>query len=90
MLIAKEGELVTCENGHPICTVAEDIHTETVVDRSQFRDWTWDYSPEYATPIPPCPQCGKLFIRTNLWFGNDLHVGNEWRGPTENRSPVPT
>ena len=78
-IIAKAGEQVTCENGHPICTVAEPIVSHSIVRPGQFKDWTWDYDPKSHEQVAPCQICGKQFMGT-VGGVSMLHVGDQWRG----------
>lgn len=61
-VFAKAGEVVTCENGHPICTVARDIHTKDTMTAGQFKDWKIDIDTRPGAAIPFCPTCGAPFI----------------------------
>ena len=82
MVYARKGEHVTCENGHHICTVANDLPAGTIQDPSALAHW------RQAAPVPgtmahdaPCVICGAL------WFGGPngtdgwmLHFADGWRG----------
>lgn len=74
-LWAREGERVTCENGHRIATVARDIHGgEFGRDPSRFVDWCFGIEPEIGSTPPPC-QCGAPW-----WIGgNSMHFEDGYR-----------
>ena len=74
MIFAKKGELVTCDKGHPICRVAEDIDRGGRITTKLFDEWTIT-PPKPFEKIEPC-WCGSEYIRTD---GRQLHVGGEWR-----------
>lgn len=91
MLVAEEGEKVSCENGHYICTVAERIETGRATV-SQFKDWAPDIVIVQGERIPDCPTCGAPFIRrrpliaglpatapVNRARGEQLHIEGRWR-----------
>jgi hypothetical protein len=62
MPYAAKGSVVACPDGHPVCTVAQDILTGDPVKSSQFSDWRSGSPPKSGDPIfPPfkCPTCGK-------------------------------
>jgi hypothetical protein len=81
-LIARKGEIVTCENGHEICDVAEDIEASSIVRRNQFTAWR---QPEHAAgdgpaAIGPCTVCGARWVGVPEGkTGSYLHIGDQWR-----------
>ena len=81
-LIAKAGEIVTCESGHEICDVAEDIYGHGRIASKQFANFRWDYAPKSGETVPNCPQCGARFIlaRAPHLGGGVVHIDDEWRG----------
>ena len=86
-LIAKSGEVVTCENGHRLYMITETIDLKTENWTSRFiaiRSWhpgLKSHNEVNADHIN-CPYCGKLWANkpdqsdSNSW---ELHVGTEWR-----------
>ena len=75
-LYIHEGELITCENGHPICRAARDIRAgdsmHTVVQ--DFYDWR-QAMPQLGTPLPiSCEVCGEMWIN----YYSDLHTSLGW------------
>ncbi len=82
-IFAKAGELVTCENGHEICEVATDLHTQAKITASQFRNWRFPIDTTPGNTVPNCPQCGAKFMGhpepDKFPEGGKLHVGDEWR-----------
>lgn len=67
-LYAHAGERITCEAGHVVVTVAQDIAVGALYDPGQFRDWIQP-APKMGMPasLCPCLVCGAP------WFG--LHAG---------------
>lgn len=77
-LYARTGEVVTCERGHPIASVARDIHRGDAVRVNQF-DWIIADPPTPATPLSrSLCECGGRYIRCTA-RGVDLHVAGAWR-----------
>ena len=75
-LYAQNGEQITCENGHEICSAAKDIHLGTTVSVESFQDWKIE-APKVGDAIDGrCPICGAYWMNKTGW---ELHVGNEWR-----------
>lgn len=77
-MIAKAGETVTCESGHPICDAAEDIFQDTVASVRQFTNWRIA-PPQDGTTIESCPECGARYIRVGPDLGLQLHIAGGWR-----------
>lgn len=78
-LLAKAGEQVTCENKHPIATVAQDIKQGDIVSPKQFRDWQWPYQPKSGEPVACCPVCDGQFIKVGH-RGSVICIDGNWRG----------
>lgn len=79
-LIARAGEVVTCENGHEICDVARDIFLHDHVSPSQFTNWRNQPAPQPGENIRPCHECGADYISAPGRFGgHKLRVAGEWR-----------
>ena len=70
-----KGEIITCENGHEICLVLEDI---TIGDRnwtSKLGAFLIVTQPKIGDPLPVCPVCGAFWVK----IPNTLHVrGRGW------------
>ncbi|WP_262270023.1 hypothetical protein [Microvirga yunnanensis] len=63
-MIAYKGETVTCENGHVICDVADDINRYSGAKAELFTDWHMDLTSDDGQPMPcRCVVCGAEFIR---------------------------
>lgn len=78
---ASPGEIVTCEDGHPICEVAEPLMKNMKLSVLSFRDWKIDKPKPGDRLNSTCPQCGERWIKdgeTGPWA---LHVNGEWRTP---------
>jgi len=56
---AKEGDEVTCINGHRICTIAKDINEGQSHQPEFFHDWT-------QSSTCPCKTCGAKFFEP-IW-----------------------
>lgn len=83
LVIARQGDEVTCTNGHHIADVAKDIMHATAVEPEQFKNWNAAMAaPKYADPInTDCPECGAPWMRGNQWGGWELHLSDgRWHG----------
>lgn len=69
---AKAGEIVTCENGHPICTIGRDIVIGEPWDPTALVDWQQP-EPTIGT-FPKCAICGEDF-----YLSGALHFEDGWR-----------
>ena len=76
-IIARAGEKVTCENGHEICTFAEDFNRDSVFGVRLFTDWKIE-RPEPSSPIENCPTCGAQYVRFTD-RGPQINIAGEWR-----------
>ena len=73
---AKEGEVVTCENGHSICEFVETVYVGDMQNPEQLGFW---HQPEPETgqlPIPRCSRCNGRF-----YYGGLFHMKDGWRDP---------
>lgn len=74
---AKKSELITCENGHPICLVARDVTTTDVFMPTHLIAWQQP-EPKHGDTEVHCSRCGGLF-----WHANDggqhFHFRDGWR-----------
>ena len=62
-MIAYKGEMVTCENGHEICEVVQDIGRYSGANAEMFAAWRIEVSSEGDQLMRfHCP-CGAEFIR---------------------------
>lgn len=79
---ASKGESVTCENGHHICDMAEDLHFGQMNWRGSFGNWSQP-EPKMVSPQQSCQECGAPWLR-NDW---ELHFSEGWRPlPTKDES----
>jgi hypothetical protein len=63
-MIAYKGETVTCENGHEICEVAEDVSRYSGAKAELFTSWRMGVPPPGIEPMRcHCDVCGAEFIR---------------------------
>lgn len=72
---AKRGERVTCENGHYICTIAEDVYG------AELKAEDWQQPEPEPDSRPVCNVCGAKwwhYEKGDLW-GQFLHIDGEWR-----------
>ena len=74
-IYARAGEIVTCENGHPICEFVENVFYGQIQDVTrQFGNW-WQEQPKIGEfPIRGCTVCGAMFTT-----GMVYHIGDSWR-----------
>ena len=72
------GEMVTCENGHEIATVARGLSS---ADPMSVEDFDWKIAAPYrGDAISGCPICGAPYVRERVNAGVcQLHIGGEWR-----------
>jgi hypothetical protein len=63
-MIAYQGETVTCDNGHEICDVAQDICRYSAANAELFTAWRLGVPPEDEQPMRcRCNVCEAEFIR---------------------------
>jgi hypothetical protein len=62
-MIACKGETVTCENGHEICDVSQDVNRYSVAEVRLFTAWRMDVPPDMPPMHCLCGICGAEFIR---------------------------
>jgi hypothetical protein len=62
-MIAYKGETVTCENGHAICDVAQNIGRFSGCGLELFTAWRGDGNPAWDPRGQRCPDCGGEYIR---------------------------
>jgi hypothetical protein len=82
-MYASRGEKVTCENGHYICTLAEDM-PDWMTGTPKCEDWQ---QPEPAIGDQPvCQVCGGMWFCGSVTFpdgmilqGQFLHFPDGWR-----------
>ena len=87
-LYAKKGDIVTCENEHPVLEIQVDIFKgETENPETQFEFFEDQIEPMIGTEYFQCLcHCGKMYIRQALTrCGNfsantpELHFKDGWR-----------
>lgn len=61
--LAKVGDLVTCEAGHPIAHVLDNIEPYTPARVSQFGWLRSDHKPKPCDRFTGCPECGAAYVR---------------------------
>ena len=72
------GDVVTCENGHPICVFMKTVKVGALQDpANQLGHWQQPEPKIGQYPIPGCARCGAPF--TN---GSFYHIGDSWRDPS--------
>lgn len=68
-LYARAGERITCEAGHVVVTVAQDIPMGAPYSSDQYRDWQQPEPKQgMSAALVPCLVCGAP------WFGS-LNAG---------------
>ena len=77
---ARQGEVVTCINGHPICHIARDILVGEPRDGSHFTDWLQP-EPDRSESVADisCRECRGVWVRGNIRDGYQFHFGNNPR-----------
>lgn len=85
---AQRGEQVTCENGHPIADIVEDMVRGIPSDNrcnarlSTFDNWRNTVVPQSGEPITGkavCSACGGSWLKVTGDNLAVLHIGSEWR-----------
>jgi hypothetical protein len=75
---AREGEVVTCENGHPICEFIQTVYVGDTQDPENQLGFWHQPKPEVGqNPVPRCSKCG------GRWYiaGGIMHFKDGWRDP---------
>jgi hypothetical protein len=96
--VLRQGDVVTCENGHEVCTVRADLFPETLNWGSYFVNWR-QHEPVTGDPTPLwCAICGAAYMVQTIEDEGDLlnrpmHAyiqGQGWVPPIpEDMGPVP-
>ena len=74
-IFAREHEIVTCSNGHPVLEVVNDLRPVGPVRAADFRSVQVGYpDPAQGEPMRPCAECGEYFFR-----GRKMHFEDGWR-----------
>jgi hypothetical protein len=78
-LWAKQGDVVTCINGHPICTIARDVFLDEPRG-NVFTDWQQP-EPEKTQTVPSirCAACRGVWIRQTGRNTYAFHFADGWR-----------
>lgn len=81
MAVILKGIKITCENGHEICTAAEDIKSGRPARVGQFTDWKID--PPEPGSIPKPHDYGALWVKgkPGFYYGPapmTIHTENGW------------
>lgn len=75
---AQAGETITCEQGHPICSVVETVYVGQIQDLDrQFGDWRQKPPPKGSMLPVRCMSCGARWCETAGIF----HFKDGWRNP---------
>jgi hypothetical protein len=76
---AEAGEVVTCENGHPICEFIETVAWGQIQDvERQLGRWHQEKPEVGQLPLPVCAICSASFTD-----GMRYHFGDGWRDHRE-------
>jgi hypothetical protein len=77
-LIAAKGTQMTCENGHLIGTLNQDVHDGDELLSEQF-DWHIPGHPKDGDGIEhSCPTCGRPYIQSAGIKGVAIHTPAGW------------
>ena len=80
-IVAREGEIVTCPNGHRLFKLTRNAIRRRPILAEDFEA----IHPNMPVPrrnekIHPCPECKELFYRINEYWRAQLHFENGgWR-----------
>lgn len=78
----REGEMVTCQNGHPIARVTRDCYVGEVM-MADMLDWQEGIKPRVQGDLlGKCDICGKAFNGSDLDETKPtglLHFADGWR-----------
>jgi hypothetical protein len=78
--VLHQGDVVTCENGHEVCTVTADIFVETLNWGTHFGDWK-QKEPTVGDRLPLwCAVCGAPYMAQTI----ERH--GDWRDLGEGKS----
>lgn len=80
----RAGEVMTCENGHPIADIVEDADRRQTPSVDQFAEWrNVERAPEKGEQVMAqdwrCTACGGRFCLTDGIGGFIIHIGLKWR-----------
>ncbi len=65
--VVSKGEIITCENGHEICEVMEDVYPFQMNWHLCFGKWR-QYEPTLGGRFPVCEVCGsEVFQFPSIW-----------------------
>ena len=85
MIYARKGEVVVCENGHPVCELARDVNLGETFDPSDLVNWKQS-PPKIGDTAPRCV-CGARY-----WRGDNLaqnfHFIDGWRPEKLNKEAI--
>ena len=77
---AKEGEIITCSNGHPLYRLRYDIYSGEPMRASSLE--TVDErlpTPQFGSVVPDCPECGAPVLQSGeLYIGGRRRTGEGW------------
>lgn len=74
---ALAGEIITCENGHPICEFVKTVETGAIQNvAEQIGKWRQKAPTVGDFPIPGCAICGAEWTD-----GQTYHIAGAWRDP---------
>lgn len=79
-LWAKQGETITCVNGHPICDIAHDIHVGDGRMSLDFTNWRIP-EPQTTDSLEAirCRECRGVWLRVDSNNNVLFHFAEGWR-----------
>ena len=81
VVYARVGDIVTCENGHDVCDVVQEIHVHDVIRASHFGNWRDIEAPTAGDPLlRECPLCNGRFMKTSGQKYVRLNINGKWQG----------
>lgn len=80
VLYARQGEIITCTNGHRICELSRDIYVNEPLMAEQLTNWKNQEPAKPCDVIMPCNTCGEPFVKSEMPYGGSwLYISGEWR-----------
>ena len=67
MSYLRKGTIITCENGHPLFDLSEDVQKFTPLDIAQTENWRDGSEHVAGEPIGVCHVCGAKW-----WTGDNI------------------
>jgi hypothetical protein len=79
-IILRPGDVVTCENDHPVCDVVEYVSATGIIRSKYFENWR-DGRGGHSGIFPVCPECGGSVFQERVkggWLRVAVHTKDGW------------